>query len=120
MLDLAGIFTINAALALFSVPFLWNLVPRNYLYGFRFAATLRDDEVWYPVNRHVARRMVAVGVPLAILTALADAGGYDTTLVRTTLAVITMTTMLAIVVDGWRLSWRLADQRRRTHQGRRA
>ena len=38
---------LGPVLVLMSIPLLFRWVPRNRLYGFRTAATLRDDAVWY-------------------------------------------------------------------------
>jgi hypothetical protein len=43
--DLATIFSINVLIAVISVPFLWDLAPRNRWLGFRVYATLHDDRV---------------------------------------------------------------------------
>ncbi|MFO0951253.1 MAG: SdpI family protein [Isosphaeraceae bacterium] len=55
----------SALLILLSVPLLLGRVPPNPLYGFRLSPTLDDPALWYPVNRHSARRMIAAGLSLA-------------------------------------------------------
>ena len=50
----SGIFprmeALGPILIVLAVPFLFRWVPRNRVFGFRIAATLRNDSVWYDVN----------------------------------------------------------------------
>ena len=44
-------------------------VPRNALYGVRFASTLSDDRIWYEINARCGRALVVIGAGyLALLT----------------------------------------------------
>jgi hypothetical protein len=108
LMDLSAIFAANFLMAVLSVPFLWDLVPRNRLYGFRVAATLRDDRVWYAMNRRVARETIPVAVVLAVLAALFDRLELDTPTDRALLTVITAVAMGIIVVRAWIAANRLA------------
>ena len=52
------------------IPMWLRRVPRNALYGVRFASTLSDDRIWYDINARCGRALVAIGVGyLALLTA---------------------------------------------------
>ena len=110
MFDLGAIFAVNFLLAVLSIPFLWRLVPRNRFYGFRIPATLRDDNIWYVMNRRVARELIPVGFVLAFLAAMFDGVGLDTSFGRALLAIVTLTAIAAIMVRGWIAANRLARQ----------
>jgi hypothetical protein len=84
-----------------SIPFLWDLVPRNRLYGFRIAATLRNERVWYAMNRRVAREMIPVGSTLSILALIFERAGLDTPVGRAVLGAVTLAAIAAIIVRGW-------------------
>ena len=49
---ITGIILIVTGLVMIGLgrPLVAGKVGRNSLYGYRIAATLRDDRVWYPVN----------------------------------------------------------------------
>jgi uncharacterized membrane protein len=52
------------------IPMWLRRVPRNALYGVRFASTLSDDRIWYEINAQCGRNLVAIGVGyLVLLTA---------------------------------------------------
>jgi len=44
-------FIPSTVIAIFSLPLILALVPRNRFYGFRTQRTLADDSVWYKANR---------------------------------------------------------------------
>lgn len=54
-------------LLVLAVPLMLRWVPRNRLYGFRVAATLRDDAVWYEVNASAGRQSVSLGALMVAL-----------------------------------------------------
>ena len=58
---------LGPVLILMSIPLLFGWVPRNRLYGFRVAATLRDDAVWYDVNARSARQFILLGAVMVAL-----------------------------------------------------
>lgn len=62
----------GALLVILAVPLWLGQVPPNALYGFRVPSTLRDERLWYKVNRYAARWMVVAG----LATILAAAGFY--------------------------------------------
>lgn len=47
---------------LVSVPLIFQLIPRNRLYGFRIPRTLESDAVWYPANKMAGILLVVAGV----------------------------------------------------------
>ncbi len=52
----------GALLAALAVPLLLDKVSPNGWYGFRVPSTLYNPELWYKVNRYMARWMLAAGV----------------------------------------------------------
>jgi SdpI/YhfL family protein len=113
-MDLGTIFTLNFLMAVLSVPFLWNLVPRNRFYGFRVPATLRDDEIWYTMNRRVARAMVPVCGALALVAVAFDEFGLDTSIGRNLLMAVTVAAIGAVMFRGWQAANRLARLKQST------
>ena len=111
MFDLGEIFAVNFLLAVLSIPFLWGLVPRNRFYGFRIPATLRDDRVWYIMNRRVAREMIVAGFALAFSAAMFDRVGLDTAFGRTLLSIVTLMAVTGIMMRAWIAANRLARQK---------
>ena len=107
-MDLADLFLLNFLVAVLSVPLLWGWVPRNRLYGFRVPATLRDDEVWYAMNRRVARQMIPVGTVLATVVLVAQRAGLETPAWRISLTALTLTALAVITIRGWVAASRLA------------
>lgn len=59
----------GALLVVLAIPLLQNKVKPNGLYGFRVKATLENPKIWYPVNHHFAKRLLASGIAV-ILAAL--------------------------------------------------
>jgi hypothetical protein len=108
---LNDVAVVGFVLAVASAPFIFQLVPRNRLYGFRVAATLRNDHVWYVTNRRMGVEGVAMGLwlwavatvlewsPLNPGTALAIARG------------VTVVTVAVFIVRGWRFANRVAKER---------
>lgn len=58
---------LGPVLILVSIPLLFRWVPRNRIYGFRVAATLRHDTVWYDVNARSARHFLLLGATMVVL-----------------------------------------------------
>lgn len=49
-------------LALISLPLILGKIKPNYLYGFRVPATLGNPDLWYPVNKYAAKRLLITGL----------------------------------------------------------
>ena len=49
-------------LAGLSVPLLLGKIPPNGWYGFRVPSTLYDADLWYKVNRYMARWLLLAGI----------------------------------------------------------
>ena len=58
---------LGPVLVLVSIPLIFRWVPRNRLYGFRVAATLRHDAVWYDVNARSGRQFLVLGALMVAL-----------------------------------------------------
>ena len=94
---------IGPVLILVSIPLFFGWVPRNRIYGFRVAATLRDDAVWYDVNARNARHMLLLGVVMVGLELVLPRplrGGI--------LGTVAVVGLAAAVVVNWRHANRLA------------
>jgi hypothetical protein len=53
------------------IPLWLRRVPRNSLYGMRFASTLSDDRIWYAINARCGRDLVGIGAGYLVLLAAA-------------------------------------------------
>jgi hypothetical protein len=58
---------LGPVLILLSIPLIFGWVPRNRLYGFRVAATLRHYAVWFDVNARSARHFLLLGAVMVAL-----------------------------------------------------
>lgn len=93
-------------LLVLAVPLMLRWVPRNRLYGFRVAATLRDDAVWYEVNASAGRQSVSLG---ALMVALEFV--LPLSLRNATLSTVGVVGLMLITTIGWRRANRLARER---------
>jgi hypothetical protein len=96
---------LGPVLILVSIPLLFRWIPRNQLYGFRVAATLRNDAVWYDVNARSARHFLLLGATMVALEFALPRSLRDEIL--GTVAVVGLVT--ATIVN-WRHTNRLARQ----------
>jgi uncharacterized membrane protein len=53
-------------LASLSVPLILYKIPPNGLYGFRVRSTMENEQLWYKVNAYAGRRMLVVGLGIAL------------------------------------------------------
>lgn len=90
---------------LISIPLLFRWVPRNRLYGFRVAATLRHDTIWYEVNGRSARHFLLLGAVMVALE-FAVPRAYRNEI----LAAVAVVGLAAVTVSNWRYANRLARQ----------
>ena len=90
---------------LVSIPLLFRWVPRNRLYGFRVAATLRDDAVWYDVNARSARHFLWLGSVMVALEFV-----LPRSLRNEILSAIAVVGLAVITVVNWRRANRLARE----------
>jgi uncharacterized membrane protein len=52
-----------------ALPLLFGRIPPNPYYGFRLSPALDDPKVWYPTNKHSAKRLI-VGGACTIIAAM--------------------------------------------------
>ena len=52
---------IGAVFIVSGIPLKQGRIPPNYFYGFRTPRTLKDEKIWYPVNRVLGIDMIRVG-----------------------------------------------------------
>jgi hypothetical protein len=70
---------IGATFVVVGIPLAQRRVPRNNWYGYRIRSTLKDDDIWYPVNERGGRHLIALGGALFLvaLIGLFFAGNDD-------------------------------------------
>jgi hypothetical protein len=56
----------GALLVVLSVPLLLEKIKPNGWYGFRVQTTLENPKIWYAVNRHSAKRILASGIAIIL------------------------------------------------------
>jgi hypothetical protein len=96
---------LGPVLVLVSIPLLFGWVPRNRLYGFRVAATLRSDAVWYDVNARSARHFLLLGSVMIALEFV-----LPRSLRNEILSAIAIVGLAVTTVVNWRRANRLARQ----------
>ena len=97
---------LGPVLVLMSIPLLLRWVPRNYIYGFRVAATLRSDSVWYDANALFARHVFPLGLAMIALELF-----LPLSMRNFTLAAVAAIGLIVIVVNDWRTANRWARER---------
>lgn len=108
MFTLDDIAIVGIVLAVLSIPFLWDLIPRNHFYGFRVPATLRDDRIWYAINRWAAKRAIAIGATLASAAWLFQPIGLNNRAGRIALSVAMIAALAIFTIRGWIEASRMA------------
>lgn len=58
---------IGAVFVAIGIPLAQRRVPRSAWYGFRTRTTLKDDDIWYPINERRGRRFVVLGGSLRLV-----------------------------------------------------
>lgn len=96
---------LGPALILVSIPLILRWIPRNRLYGFRVAATLRHDAVWYDVNARSARHFLLLGAVMVVLEFV-----LPRPLLSEILGTVAVVGFTVAVVVNWRYANRLARQ----------
>src|SRR5688572_2710664 len=97
---------VGPVLILLSIPLLLRWVPRNWVYGFRIAATLRSDAVWYDANALFARHALLLGLLMVALEFT-----LPPSIRISTLRAVALIGLVAIVVADWRTANRWARER---------
>ena len=110
---ISGVFTLLTFG--FGLPLALGKIPPNQWFGFRLNIyIMRDDDIWYAVNRTGGRTLIASSpsfLTVAIIAAL-YMGNHS---VQTALLFITLGLILAMIVYSFartlRLSYRMADEK---------
>src|SRR5688500_9084866 len=97
---------LGPVLLLFSIPLLLRWVPRNYVYGFRIAATLRSDAVWYEANALFARHALLLGLLMIALELT-----LPLSIRNSTLGAVALVGLATIIVADWRTANRWDRER---------
>ncbi len=91
-------FVVGVVVIALSIPFLFNKVPRNSIYGFRTKLTKSSDEVWYPANRFAAKGLIIWGVVNIIAGFIALKFQPLTPLGQSLLMATTLSVLIVLVV----------------------
>jgi hypothetical protein len=97
---------LGPVLVVMSIPLLLRWVPRNYVYGFRIAATLRSDAVWYDANALFARHAFRLGLLMIALELI-----LPLSMRNFTLAAVAIIGLAVTVVKDWRTANRWDPER---------
>lgn len=119
-------FASGLLLIVAGIPLWLRRVPRNALYGVRFASTLSDDRIWYEINALCGRDLVGIGVGYVVLLAAALLFGRSWAMplrllgptVILVVALITNTIMLSRASTRLLAARDLADQSGRVREQR--
>ena len=96
---------LGPVLILVSIPLLLGWIPRNRLYGFRVAATLRHDAIWYDINARSARHFLLLGAAMVGLEFV-----LPPALRPEVLGTVAVVGLAVAMVLNWRHANRLARQ----------
>ena len=95
-----------------ALPMIAGRVPRNGIYGFRVPKTLSSDDIWYPANRYMGKRLlwagqiitlgalILLGITLCGVKMSSDALGYIG-------LALTLIPLFIAVIQGFRYLGRL-------------
>jgi len=94
---------IGPVLLVMSIPFMLRWIPRNHVFGFRVAATLANDSVWYDANARGARQTFVLGLFMVALEFI-----LPLAIRNQVLATVAIVALPIIVVTNWRTAnrWR--------------
>lgn len=108
------LYTPGLVLIILGLPLYRGRIPRNPTIGVRLAATLADDQIWYPINARAGRDLIVFGILHTILLTTGLAFGTSwPLLVRLIgpLGLLVLALPIEVVVL-WRAAERLARQHR--------
>ncbi len=109
----AILYATGAALIAVALPLYRGRVPRNSLYGVRFAATLADDRIWYPINARGGRDLIAIAIIYLAVTTFTLLFGSHWPILPRILGPVAFVGAALIVETFvlWRAASRLAKER---------
>ena len=107
---------IGPVLLVVSIPFMLRWIPRNYVFGFRVAATLASDSVWYDANAQFGRHTFLLGLFMVALEFV-----LPITIRNQVLATVAIVGLVVLIVASWRTAnrWRREREHATSHERRR-
>ena len=98
-----GMEALGPVLLVLSIPFMLRWIPRNYGFGFRVAATLANDSVWYDANARFGRHTFCLGLFMVALEFV-----LPIAIRNQVLATVAMVALPILTVVNWRTAnrWR--------------
>lgn len=66
VIGISHIFS-NLLIIAVSIPLIYEMVPMNRLYGFRFKKSYESEENWYRVNKYGGKQLLLWGIALLLL-----------------------------------------------------
>lgn len=93
----------NIVLMAIALPLVMHRIKPNRLYGIRTALTLRNETVWYQVNRFWGRGMIASGLAFFLLSALFGNWRADVNGQHISITLFLVTVSLPAILTTWRL-----------------
>jgi hypothetical protein len=100
---------LGPVLVVLSIPFMLRWVPRNHLFGFRVAATLANDSVWYDANARLGRQTFLLGLFMVALEFV-----LPIAIRNQVLATVSMVVLPILIVANWRTANRWRRERAMT------
>ena len=101
--------SVGVLLMLMAVPLMRRRVPRNGVYGVRFAAALADDRIWYEANALGGRDFFVLGAAIvAVAVWLSGQAGIPEPGRSLILTSATVTGVLLVGLISWLRVRRLA------------
>jgi hypothetical protein len=94
---------LGPVLLVLSIPFMLRWIPRNHVFGFRVAATLANDSVWYDANAQFGRHTFLLGLFMVALEFV-----LPIAIKNQVLATVAMVALPILIVGNWRTAnrWR--------------
>ena len=94
------------------IPLILRKVPPNYWYGWRTPSTLKDPDIWYPVNKLTGVWMVVIGSVLGVVASAGYAGILDRELAGRICLGILLGGIAAMCIECFVTERRLVKQKR--------
>ena len=85
------------------IPLFLEKIKPNWLFGFRLPSTVKNEELWYKVNRYIGKGLIYAGIILVLGTLfvfIVDIGlsFFEKTMVLVILLVIPLS---FVIIDGF-------------------
>ena len=104
-------------LVVLALPMVRGAVGPNRWYGFRCRETLEDEEIWYAVNAYFGRRIVAIGLQVAVAAVvLYFVPGMNMVLYTLLLAGMLSVGVILAALQALRMAKRMDREKHSRHQ----